>query len=427
MASSTILSRKMIKLLSPTPSSLRHHKLSSMDCINLPQYSPFSFLYPKPKNHTKTQISQILENSLSKVLSSYYPFAGRIKDNNTYVDCDDTGVEYLNVKINHSMSDILNSPSNDVADIVYPKDLPWSSSVNRSPLVIQLSHFDCGGIALGVCLSHKIVDGYCIAKFISDWSNTARDMDFKPSIKFNASTFFPLIEGAPNIMSINSSPQSQRYVSRAYNFSSSNLKRLKRSITGVQNPTRVEVATSLIHKCGAIASMKNLGSFKPSLISQVINLRPLIPLDTIGNATCIYSIVAMKENEIELSNYVAQMQKVKQQIRNELKNLDTDQIVPYTLEKVKGIVDIMEKDIFDIYLSTSVHNFGLYSKANFGWGKPIKVSNTKYPTKKSIMLLDDPSEEGIDAQITLTEDEMAIFQEDKELLEFASPMVQSTK
>ncbi|XP_015058013.1 acylsugar acyltransferase 3-like [Solanum pennellii] len=427
MASSKILSRKMIKLLSPTPSSLRQHKLSFMDCINLPQYSPAAFLYPKPKNHTKTQISQILENSLSKVLSSYYPFAGRIKDNNTYVDCDNTGVEYLNVKINCSMSEILNSPSNDVSDIVFQQDLPWCSSLNRSPLVVQLSHFDCGGVAISVCLSHKIVDGYCVAKFISDWATTARHVDFKPSTKFNASTFFPIMEGAPNIMSINTSPQSQRYVSRTYNFSSSNLERLKKSITGVQNPTRVEVATSLIHKCGAIASMKNLGSFKPSLISQVINLRPLIPLDTIGNATCIYSTIATTENEIELSNYVAQIQKVKQQVRNELKNLDTDQIVPYTLGKMKGIVDMMEKDIFDIYLSTSVFNFGLYSKTNFGWGKPIKIINTKYPMKKSIMLFDDPSEEGIDAQITLTEDEMSIFQEDKELLEFASPVVQSTK
>ncbi|KAK6776508.1 hypothetical protein RDI58_027509 [Solanum bulbocastanum] len=90
MASSTILSRKMIKFLSLTPPSLRHHNLSFMDCINLPQYSPFAFFYPKPENYNKNQISQILENSLSKVLSSYY---GRIKDNNTYVDCDDTGIE----------------------------------------------------------------------------------------------------------------------------------------------------------------------------------------------------------------------------------------------------------------------------------------------------------------------------------------------
>ncbi|WMV55920.1 hypothetical protein MTR67_049306 [Solanum verrucosum] len=395
----------MIKLLSPTPLSLRQHNLSFMDCINLPQYSPIAFLYPKPENYNKNQISQILENSLSKVLSSYYPFAGRIKDNNTYVDCDDTGAEYLNVKINCSMSEILNNSSNDVADVVFQQDLPWCSTLNRSPLVVQLSHFDCGGIAV----------------------SASRHVDFKPSPQFNASTFFPLMDGGPNIMSINASLESQRHVSKMYNFSSSNLRRLKNSITGIQNPTRVEVATALIHKCGATASMENLGLFKPSLMSHVINLRPLIPLDTIGNATCGYSTIAMTENEIQLSNYVAQLQKIKQQVRNELKNLDMNQIVPYALGKMKGVVDMMEKDIFDIYLSTSVCNFGLYSKTNFGWGRPIKITYTKYPVKKSIILFDDPSEEGIDALITLPEDEMLIFQKDKELLEFTSPIPGTTK
>ncbi|XP_015164920.1 acylsugar acyltransferase 3-like [Solanum tuberosum] len=427
MASSTILSRKMIKLLSPTPPSLRQHNFSFMDCINLPQYTPIAFLYPKPENYNKNQISQILENSLSKVLSSYYPFAGRIKDNNTYVDCDDTGAEYLNVKINCSMSEILNNSSNDAADVVFQQDLPWCSTLNRSPLVVQLSHFDCGGIAVSACMSHKIADGYSFAKFINDWATTAQHVDFKPSPQFNASTFFPLMDGGPNIMSINASPESQRHVSRMYNFSSSNLRRLKNSITGIQNPTRVEVATSLIHKCGATASMENLGLFKPSLMSHVINLRPLIPLDTIGNATCVYSTIAMTENEIELSNYVAQLQNIKQQVRNELKNLDMNQIVPYALGKMKGVVDMMEKDIFDIYLSTSVCNFGLYSKTDFGWGRPIKITYTKYPMKKSFILFDDPSEEGIDVLITLPEDEMLIFQKDKELLEFASPIVQSIK
>ncbi|KAK4709162.1 hypothetical protein R3W88_030087 [Solanum pinnatisectum] len=428
MASSTILSRKMIKLLSPTPPSLRHHNLSFMDCINLPQYSPFAFFYPKPENYNKNQISQILENSLSKVLSSYYPFAGQIKDNNTYVDCDDTGAEYLNVKINCSMSEILNNPCNDVADVVFQQDLPWCSALNRSPVVVQLSHFDCGGIAVSACVSHKIADGYSLFKFFNDWGTTARHVDFKPSPQFNASTFFPLMDGGSNIMSIKFSPESQRLVSRMYNFSSSNLTRLKNSITGIQNPTRVELATALIHKCGATASMENnLGLFKPSLMSQVINLRPLIPLDTIGNATCVYSTIAMTENEIELSNYVAQIQKVKQQVRNELKNLDMNQIAPYTLEKMKGIVDMMEKDIFDIYLSSSLCNFGLYNKTNFGWGRPIKITHPKCPMKKCIMLFDDPSEEGIDVLITLPEDEMSIFQKDKELLEFASPTVESIK
>lgn len=424
MAASTILTRKMIKLLSPTPPSLRVYNLSLMDCINPLQYTPFAFFYPKPQHCNKIQISEILENSLSKVLSSYYPFVGRMKDR--YVECNDMGAEYLNVGINCRMSEILNHPNNDVVDVVFPKDLPWGSGLNTSPLVVQLSHFDCGGIAVSVSLTHKIVDGYSLLKFVSDWSATARQVDFKPSHQLNASTFFPLADDPPAFKPINAPPESRRHVSRIYNLSSSSLGRLK-DISGLQNPTRVEVATSLIHKCGATASMQNSGVFKPTLLSHAMNLRPPIPLNTIGNATCLYSTIAMIEDDIKLSNYVARLRKGKQQLRDELKDLDMNQIVSYAFGKLKELTGMMEKDIFDIYVCTSMCNMELYKISNFGWGSPIRVTLARYPMKKSTIFLDDPSGEGINVLITLPEDDMSIFHNNKELLEFASPIVESTK
>nr|UTN00743.1 acylinositol acyltransferase [Solanum quitoense] len=428
MATSTLLSRKLIKLLSPTPPSLRLYNLSLMDCTNPPQYSPVAFFYPKPQNCNKIQISQILENSLSKVLTSYYPFAGRIKDNNTYVECNDTGAgaEYLNVRISCPMSEILDHPYNDVVDVVFPQDVPWGNALNRSPLVLQLSHFDCGGIAVSICLSHKLADGYSLHKFVSDWAATARQVDFKPSSQFNASTFFPLKDDPPVFTPINAPSESRRHVSRIYNFSSSSLGRLK-DIVAVQNPTRIEVATALIHKCGVNASMQNSGVFKPTLLSHAMNLRPPIPLNTIGNATCLYSSKAMMEDDIKLSNYVARLRKAKQQVRDELKSLDMNQTVPYAFGKVKELVGMMERDIFDIYICTSVCNIELYKITNFGWGSPIRVTQPGYPMKKSIVILDDPSGKGINALITLPEDDMSIFHNNKELLDFASPIVESTK
>lgn len=102
MASPTILSRKFIKPSPPTPSSHRHYNLSFRDQTDNTLYLPIAALYSKPENHTITQISNILENSLSKILYFYYPFGGRIKDNK-YVDCNDIGAEYLNVHINSNV------------------------------------------------------------------------------------------------------------------------------------------------------------------------------------------------------------------------------------------------------------------------------------------------------------------------------------
>ncbi|KAK4709166.1 hypothetical protein R3W88_030091 [Solanum pinnatisectum] len=429
MASSTILSRKIIKPSPSIPSSHRHYNLSFRDQTANPAYLPIAALYSKPENHNITQISHILENSLSKILFFYYPFAGRIKDNK-YVDCNDTGAEYFNVHVNCQMSEILTNPYNDAIEIVFPQNLAWSNSLSKersSLVVVQLSHFDCGGVAVSICVSHKIADGYSACKFLSDWISMARDdeLNFQPSPQFDGALFFPPIDNPPPMPNV--VPVTQRCVSKMYNFSSSSLFKLKDIVSTnsqIQKPSRIEVATSLLHKCGVDVSMAKLGVFKPTMLFHVMNLRPPIPLNTMGNANCLFSATAMTQDNITLPNYVAQLQKAKQQLRDELKDMNTDQLASHAIEKIKEIAIIMKQDAFDMYFCTSLCTFGSH-KIDFGWGSPIRVTQVKQPMKNQFIFMDDPTGEGINVLITLTEADMLLFQNNKELLQFASPVVQS--
>uniref|UniRef100_M1CHW5 Acyltransferase n=1 Tax=Solanum tuberosum TaxID=4113 RepID=M1CHW5_SOLTU len=431
MASSTILSRKIIKPSPSIPSSHRHYNLSFRDQTANTAYLPIAALYSKPENHTITQISNILENSLSKTLFFYYPLAGRIKDNK-YVDCNDiVGAEYFNVRVNCQMSEILTNPYNDGIEIVFPQNLPWSDSLSKersSLVVVQLSHFDCGGVGVGICVSHKIADGYSACKFLSDWISMARDhheLNFQPSPQFDGALFFPPIDNPPPMP--NGVPGPQRCVSRMYNFSLSSLFKLKDIVSTnsqIKNPSRIEVATSLLHKCGVDVSMTKLGVFKPTMLFHVMNLRPPIPLNTMGNANCHFSTIAMTENKISLPNYVGELQKAKQQLRYELKDMNTDQLATHAIERIKEIANIMKQDAFDMYFCTSLCTFGSH-KIDFGWGTPIRVTQVKQPMKNQFIFMDDPSGEGINVLITLTEADMLLFQNNKDLLEFASPVVQS--
>ncbi|KAF3644748.1 putative deacetylvindoline O-acetyltransferase-like [Capsicum annuum] len=329
------------------------------------------------------------------------------------------------------MSEILNNQYNDAINIVFPQGFPWSDSLSsgRSLLVVQLSHFDCGGLAVGICLSHKIADGYSLCKFIIDWADTTQDdqSDFKPSSFFNPASFFPLMDDPLTIPRV--APEPQRCVSRMYHFSSANLTRLKDIVATnsgvVQNPTRVEVATTLLYKCGVAVSMANSGMFKPTLLSHQMNLRPSIPLNTIGNATSQYGTMAMIEDEINLSKYMARIQKTKQKLRDQLTNMNTNQIAAHALESIKQGVDIIRRDIFDVYSCTSLCNIDLHKNVDFGWGKPLRFTVPKSPLKNHFLFMDETSGNGINVVVTLTEAVMSIFQNNEELLEFASPVIQS--
>ncbi|XP_049409114.1 acyltransferase Pun1-like [Solanum stenotomum] len=141
---------------------------------------PFAFFYPKnqvnaiPKG-PKT-LSNLLANSLSKTLSYYYPWAGSLKDNAT-IECDDHGAELLQVQINSPMDKVVDS---NVKDLTFPQGVPWANGVDRALIVAQLSHCDCGGIALGVCLSHKIGDGSSVYCFLRDWAALTRSSNTNP-------------------------------------------------------------------------------------------------------------------------------------------------------------------------------------------------------------------------------------------------------
>ena len=92
-----VISNEHIKPTSPTPTHLHYYQLSFLDQIFPPVYASFIFFYTKNDTYSKIStditksFSSVLKQSLSDVLTRYYPLAGRVKDN-INVDCNDEGV-----------------------------------------------------------------------------------------------------------------------------------------------------------------------------------------------------------------------------------------------------------------------------------------------------------------------------------------------
>lgn len=213
------ISKLVIKPSSPTPESLRHYNLSSVDQIMPSVYGSLAFFYPDPCKEIST-ICEELQNSLAKTLSHYYPFAGKLIEND-YIDCNDQGVEFVQVRINFPMSDILRTTKSEVADLVFPREVAAGSEDYL--VVVQLSQFDCGGIGVGLCVSNKVADASTIVNFMVDWASSARISSHMPTPVLLSDSVFPHGNG------ISPPPfePSPNCVARKFLFSAQEIEKLK--------------------------------------------------------------------------------------------------------------------------------------------------------------------------------------------------------
>lgn len=77
----------------------------------------------------------------------------------------------------------------------------------------------------------------------------------------------------------------------------------------------------------------------------------------------------------------------------------------------------------DLYFWSSLCKFPLIEDLDFGFGKPIRASIAKGPLNKVIYLM-RTNDGGIEALVNLNEQEMRVFEHDKQFLEFATPIDQ---
>ncbi|KAI3792310.1 hypothetical protein L2E82_06185 [Cichorium intybus] len=436
----TIVSREIIKPSSPTPSHLKTHNLSLLDQMSVNTFMPMITFYPNtgsyPNRHDKTLD---LKNSLSQTLTKYYPFAGRhAKLAPACVDCNDNGAEFLEATVDRTLSDFLQNSKHEDLDQFFPHGLVNEKS-NRGdhdlqsddviPLAVQVNHFECGGVAVAVSLSHKIADACSLAHLIHDWAKTTRfcSGDQKHDESPIDPQFIPL-----EYMNINytglSLERSNDCVTRSFMFPNSKINHLKLKVktmtsesgTPITNPTRVEVLNWLLYKCAVEAATKNnSGSFKPTGVSHLTNIRSKmikpLPENTMGNLFMIIDIQTKNESGMKPESFINEF-KMKKMFFQSLPDVETtfglllNMCTKPALEEHQRKLDVS-------YICTSLCRYPAY-EIDFGWGKPVKVAVAGDLRKNSFILLDAPNGDGIEALVCLGKQDMKIIQSDPELLAF---------
>ncbi|XP_059277549.1 acyltransferase Pun1-like [Lycium ferocissimum] len=305
----SIISKKTIKPFSPTPSEILLHKLCLPGQAFTLNYIPLVLFYPKHQVDTipngPKNLSEFLEISFSKTLASYYPWAGRLKNNAT-VECNDSGADYFEVQVSSPMDEVLHHSDSSIKDIAtFPQGVPWARDCLVHPswalATAQLSHFECGGIAISVCLSHKVGDGCSVYWFLRDWAALTRDPNHillspyfvQDSIIPSPSDYGPLVSPVSKIK--------QECVEKTFDFSASKLSALQALVESeaIQHPTRNEVVNALVYKCAANAA----SSANPHQLVQYMNIRettsPPLPPTSIGNSLTVFS-TPIHKGDLEL-------------------------------------------------------------------------------------------------------------------------------
>ncbi|KAJ4723494.1 vinorine synthase-like, partial [Melia azedarach] len=427
-----ILSKKLIKPANPTPPNLRRLKISSIDQFHPPLYVSHIFCYPARNQddrvHNPERINQ-LQKSLSEILTLFYPLSGRYSKKNLSIDCNDNGIEFSEAKIDCNLAPFL---VNDAGSKQLIRFVQCQTESASAPLVsVQCNVFECGGLVIGVNISHRIVDATVFSKFLDGWAKACRIgiHEVNPP-EFNLFSLLPVREILPENGYVPPLKPGLKISSKTFVFnllSISNTRKYSEiSDEGTLNPTRLQLVTGVIWKALIRASEARHGKLRPSVIAHMLNLRQRTPLpisdDCCGNL--IMPIIARftpekkkkSYNNLEFQDFSFLLRNAITNVENECGKLQNgDDLFSMVKNAWREANREFDREETDAYFFTSNCKMPFY--LDFGWGKPTRTCHVQSEVEM-IVLVDSKNGEGIEARICLDEITMKFFEQDHDIIAF---------
>ncbi|KAK6920583.1 hypothetical protein RJ641_014261 [Dillenia turbinata] len=287
--------------------------------------------------------------------------------------------------------------------------------------------FGCGGVAIGVCLSHIIGDGTSATAFVNAWARTSlcgSQNVGRPT--FDSAFYFP-----PSVSEMVSDLRrkikvciEEKIETRRLVFTKSKIAALKTVASSpedsqVKNPTRVEAVSCFIWERAMAVYRANSHPKKVFGIFHAVNLRermiPPLASHSFGN---IYSSAyALSPIEVEEDYPV-----LVSHLRTAIKGIDAEYVeklknVGSFFESRKRLYEIHAQGELEIYSFSSWCRFPFY-EVDFGWGKPTWACCPILPMKNVVILMNTRDGEGMEAWVNMLEEDMAIFENDPEILPY---------
>ncbi|XP_010548604.1 PREDICTED: spermidine hydroxycinnamoyl transferase [Tarenaya hassleriana] len=145
--------------------------LTEWDQVGTITHVPTVYFYNKPPENFN--VVETLKSSLSRALFHFYPLAGRLRwlpKSRLELECNGAGIPFVEAESESELSGFGDfSPSPEYENLV--PQVNYENPIEKIPLLlVQLTRFRCGGLCLGVNISHAVVDGQSALHFISEWA-----------------------------------------------------------------------------------------------------------------------------------------------------------------------------------------------------------------------------------------------------------------
>ncbi|KAL5550523.1 hypothetical protein UlMin_000744 [Ulmus minor] len=165
--------KHIVKALNPFPNPNNVLTLSNLDLLSGRFPVTYFYFYRNPLEKNSSSIVDSLKKTLVSTLEHFYPFAGRIVQNQETEEpeiiCDNTGALVVEAKANISLKefDFYNLDESLQGRLV---------SINPDfPLQIQVTCYTCGGISITFTFDHALGDASSFGKFLASWSEIAQN------------------------------------------------------------------------------------------------------------------------------------------------------------------------------------------------------------------------------------------------------------
>ncbi|MED6144434.1 hypothetical protein PIB30_015647 [Stylosanthes scabra] len=436
-----ITSKESIKPSLATPEEHRKHKLSLFDVSQLNTYFPLILFYHKGSSNILTQ----LKKSLSEALTIFYPLAGRKSIDDPFsINCNDEGAIFIESKVvNITMEEFLNPPKLELLNKLLPCE-PNKTHPNYQvlpQLVIQANTFKCGGIGIGMCNLHTLLDASSCATFLKTWfaisRGSAEEISW-PDFSSAPSLFPPMMNPSglmrSGVLNIGRDIQIETMcTTRRFLFDFKAINELKSKATVGNDdgrmmntrPTRYQAVSSFICKHMIMSCMKEEEESRPMVVLHVVDMRRRMgePFSQNSMGNLLWPAVMLCENvnkDTEISELVKVTKcgigKVTKELLVRVQKDDgfwwSDECGELMLEEV------VNKDPVS-FLFTSWGDMG-FKELDFGLGKPLwlaqKGGNAE-TIPNTVVFMD--TEDGIEAWISMRPQHIATLENDVDFLTFA--------